>query len=445
MKNILFHSFINRRVYGVLALVAVLVLLSYGIDFLFMPAILLLVFLFTCLALDAFLLFRIHEPITGQRKVNERWSNGDKNKVVITLASRFTFDVQLTIIDEVPDQFQLRDFSLQTQLSPDEEREIEYSLRPQQRGIHQFNNINVMVSSPLKLVRRRIVLPAAQAVKVMPSFTLLKKYSLMAMETNLAESGSRKMRKTGHSLEFEQIREYVTGDDVRGINWTATARKGGQLMVNSFVDERSQQVYCIIDKSRVMKMPFEGMTLLDYAINATLVLSQVALIKHDKAGLITFDERIGDFLLADRKGMQMSLLMDTLYNQKTNFQEADFEQLQVLVRTRITQRSLVILFTNFESMAGLERQLPYIRNLAKYHLVLVVFFENTGLADIVQETAESIEQLYIKTIAEKFIMEKKQMVKELYKYGILSLLTAPKQVTVNTVNKYLELKSRQVI
>jgi len=194
-----------------------------------------------------------------------------------------------------------------------------------------------------------------------------------------------------------------------------------------------------------MKMPFEDMTLLDYAINATLVLSQVALIKHDKAGLITFDEKIGDFLLADRKGMQMSLLMDTLYNQRTNFQEADFEQLQVLVRTRITQRSLVVLFTNFESMAGLERQLPYIRNLAKYHLVLVVFFENTGLAGIVQETAESIEQLYIKTIAEKFIMEKKQMVKELYKYGIISLLTSPKQVTVNTVNKYLELKTRQVI
>ena len=91
-------------------------------------------------------------------------------------------------------------------------------------------------------------------------------------------------------MEFEHIKEYVVGDDFRTVNWKATARRGA-LMVNNYQDEKSQQVFCLIDKGRVMKMPFEGMTLLDYAINASLAMSSVAIKKDDKAGLITFQHK----------------------------------------------------------------------------------------------------------------------------------------------------------
>ena len=127
-------------------------------------------------------------------------------------------------------------------------------------------------------------------IKVLhPSFQNLKKFELLASSNHLTEYGHRRIRKIGQSVEFEQIKEYVNGDDIRTLNWKATARKGGQLMVNNYTDERSQQIYCVIDKGRVMKMPFEGMTLLDYAINATLMLTRVALIKQDKAGLLSFN------------------------------------------------------------------------------------------------------------------------------------------------------------
>lgn len=216
-------------------------------------------------------------------------------------------------------------------------------------------------------------------------------------------------------------------------------------MVNNFVDERSQQVYCVIDKGRVMKMPFEGMTLLDYAINATLILSRVALIRQDKAGLITFAEQIGHFLPADKKAAQMSTILETLYNQQTKFLETDFEKLYALIRARVTQRSLIVLFTNFESLTGLQRQLPYIRSIARNHLVLVVFFENTALRQLTDANATDIESVYVKTIAEKFIHEKKLIVKELQQHGIFTILTAPQNLTIDTVNKYLELKARQAI
>jgi uncharacterized protein (DUF58 family) len=216
-------------------------------------------------------------------------------------------------------------------------------------------------------------------------------------------------------------------------------------MVNSFTDERSQQVYCIIDKGRIMKMPFEGMTLLDHAINATLILSRVALIKQDKAGLVTFAENIGHFLPADKKATQMANILEALYNQETKFLESDYEKLYALVRSRITQRSLIVLFTNFESLSGLERQLPYLRAIARNHLVLVIFFENTELSQLIDMPADSLERLYIKTIAEKFAFEKRAIVKELQQHGIFTILTPPQKLTVNTVNKYLELKARNAI
>lgn len=194
-----------------------------------------------------------------------------------------------------------------------------------------------------------------------------------------------------------------------------------------------------------MKMPFEGMTLLDYAINASLVLSNVALIKHDKAGLITFAENTDIFLPADKKPAQMNLLQEALYRQQTKFREPDFEKLYSVIRNRITHRSLLVLFTNFESIEGLEREMPSLKRMARYHLLLVVFFENTEMKALLESKAKTLEDIYIKTIAEKFSYEKRLMVKELHKNGIASILTTPENLTVNTINKYLEMKTRMSI
>jgi len=194
-----------------------------------------------------------------------------------------------------------------------------------------------------------------------------------------------------------------------------------------------------------MKMPFNGLTLLDHAINASLVLSNVALVKQDRAGIITFEKNIDGFLQADKKPTQMNLVLETLYKQKTDFLEPDFEKLYSVIRNRITNRSLLVLFTNFESLESLQRELPALQKMAKYHLLLLVFFENTELKQLTDDSPATMEGIYIKTIAEKFAYDKRQMVKELHKYGIPSILTTPESLTVNTINKYLELKTRMSI
>ncbi|HEY4060929.1 MAG TPA: DUF58 domain-containing protein [Puia sp.] len=445
LKRFYKSLFFARRLYWLFVSIIFLFVCSFGISFLFPVAQLLLLFLALATALDYLVLFARKDPVAVRRDLPDRFSNGDPNPVKLVVKNQYPFPVSLRIIDELPDQFQERNFSLTAALTPGESTELAYTLRPKERGEYHFHAINVFIRSPFGLLIRRKTLKADKMVRVLPSYHPLRQFELLAWSSYRAEAGNKRIRKLGHSLEFEQIKEYVTGDDLRSINWKATARKGGQLMVNNFTDEKSQQVYCLIDKGRVMKMPFDGMSLLDYAINATLILSRVALIKQDKAGLLTFADQIGTFLPAGRKAMQMSNILEILYNQQTRYLETDYEKVYALVRTRITQRSLIVLFTNFESLTGLQRQMPYIRAIARNHLLLVVFFENTGLQQIRQEGAQDVEEVYVKTIADKFAYEKRLIVKELNQHGISTILTAPENLTVQTINKYLEIKARLAI
>jgi uncharacterized protein (DUF58 family) len=194
-----------------------------------------------------------------------------------------------------------------------------------------------------------------------------------------------------------------------------------------------------------MKMPFEGLKLVDYAINATLVISNIALKKGDKAGMFSFSRKVENQVIAQRRASQMNLILETLYNLDTDFNESDFSRLYIDIKRKITQRSLLLLYTNFETLDALHRQLPYLQAIAKNHLLVVVFFENTELKKMLTQPALSTKEIFEKTIAEKFIYEKKLIVNELNAYGIQTILTEPQQLTVNTINKYLEIKARGLL
>lgn len=393
---------------------------------------------------DILLLFRVKRGLKGERLLAEKLSNGDENEISIYLENFYAIPVALRVFDEIPHQFQRRDLEFNLSLQPGKTSVIKYQLRPVKRGEYSFGSVNVLVSSKLNLIARRFRFSQDKLVPVYPSYIQMRKYELLAISQRLTATGIKKIRRIGHNQEFELVKEYVTGDDYRTVNWKATARKS-RLMVNQYQDERSQQVYSLIDKGRVMQMPFEGMSLLDYAINATLVISNIAIKKSDKAGLITFQDRIGNILPASRINNQMSTIQEVLYNQKTAFLESDFSVLYATIRRTISQRSLLLLFTNFESIHGLHRQLPYLVNLSKTHLLVVIFFENTELRQVTDSPAETLKEIYYQAIAERFSYEKRMIVKELQKHGIQSILTSPEKLTVNTINKYLELKARNLI
>lgn len=399
------------------------------------------------LALSALLLVTdiailwMRRGITATRHCSSRFSNGDENPVSIQMENNYPFAVKLNIIDEIPHIFQRRDVNFAMRLKAGEKGTVDYTLRPTKRGVYGFGYIQAFVTSPIGLVQRRFSCDQPIDVAVYPSYLMLHQYEFLAISNNLTEMGIKRIRRVGNNTEFEQIKSYVQGDDYRLINWKASAR-AHHLMVNVYTDERSQQIINVIDKGRIMQQAFAGMTILDYAINASLVLSYVALHRDDKAGVITFADQFSDFVKPDRGPAQMNDILECLYHQTTDFAESDYSTLVANVNRLVGQRSLLILYTNFFDYNSMLRQLPYLRQLNRHHRLVVIFFIDEDRRDFINQQPHSIKDYYEHSIAAKIDNEQTLIINTLRQYGINSLLTSPQNLSVNIINRYLEMKSR---
>lgn len=438
-KSLYLHS----RFFYVFFGIAILFLFSFWLPFIY-PYLWVLVLTFLVVLLSDIVAVYQGNLLSAERKLPEKFSNSDENFVRLIFKNTYRFEIHIEVIDEIPVQFQKRDFLKHLKIGGKQPASFEYSLRPVERGEYFFGHLNCYVSSRLQLIKRRYRFGNEQMVKVFPSFIQMKKYDFLAIDNRLSQPGLKKIRRLGHTMEFEQIKDYVLGDDVRTLNWKATAKQGN-LMVNQYQDVKSQPIYSVIDTSRVMKMPFEGLKLLDYAINSSLAFSNVALKKNDKVGLLAFSNKINHFLPANGKKTYLNQILNTLYNIDTKFMDSDFGLLYTHLKRRITQRSLLLLYTNFEHISSLQRQLPYLKAIAKKHVLVVIFFENTTLNKLVESESESIPEIYQQTVAAQFQHEKKIMMNELQKHGIQTILTEPANLSINTINKYLEIKKRGLL
>lgn len=393
---------------------------------------------------DAVLLYRVRQGINANRSTLDKWSNGDENPVTVNVSSAYRMPVRVRVLDELPVQFQERKLDLEAPVPGEGVHAFHYMVRPTERGVYTYGAINTLVRSSLGLVERRYRQEQGKEVAVYPSYIHLRKYELMALADRWSMAGVKKVRRSAQRVEFERIRDYVPGDDKRTVNWKATARKS-ELMVNQYQDEKAQQIISLIDLGRVMKMPFEGLTLLDRAINASLVLSDIAIKKDDKAGIITYSDKVHGLLPPSRDKSQIRKVLELLYAQRTDFAETDFDTLFARVRRTLGQRSLLVVYTNFESLTAMRRQLPFLQRLARAHLVATVIFKNTELDELLSLPDRDTVDVYVKTITNKLIYEKQLIQKELESHGILTILTRPQDLSVSVLNKYLEIKARALL
>lgn len=430
--------FLRRRFYLLLLAVALITGAGFGYAPLFTVGRWLVLLLFVATLADIILLWH-KKAITAERRLNSRFSNGDDNPITINVESTYPFPVRIDVIDELPFQFQKRDNTFHFSLF-DSHFSFNTALRPTRRGVYSFGHVLVYVSTHLGLVERRYRCCEPCDVSVYPSYQKLHQYELMAISQNLQEPGIKRIRRIGNNTEFEHIRDYLKGDDYRTVNWRATARLS-RPMVNVYQDERSQQIFSIIDKGRVMQQAFQGMTLLDYAINASLALSFVAMRKEDRAGLITFADKADTFVAADRRPGHINKLMETLYAEQTDFEETDFSALSVAIGRHINKHSLLVLYTNFMGQVSLQRQLPFLQQIARRHRLLVVFFEDVELQQFIESPIHNDEERCQHEVAEKFAAEKQLISATLRQHGILSLLTTPHALTVDVINRYLAIRS----
>ncbi|PIB25296.1 DUF58 domain-containing protein [Maribacter sp. 4G9] len=442
--NFIRSFYINNIFFRYIAVLASCFVLSYWFKPLYPIAWLLTLILIGLFLYDIFLLYATGHNIIATRKLPKKLSNSDINPIAITFETKYGFRTYVSLIDELPVQFQKRDFDFKTSLVKGEKKQFDYGVRPVDRGEYVFGNLILFASTPLRIIKRKYTFQKDQMVPVYPSIIQMQQYDFLAISKRLTTIGLKKIRRIGHTQEFEQIKEYVQGDDVRTLNWKATAKQH-QLMVNQYQDEKSQPVYSIIDTGRVMKMPFNELKLLDYAINSCLAFSNVTLKRNDKTGLIAFSKNIETYVPAVQKITHLNTILEKLYNIGTTFTDSDFGLLYGHIKRKITHRSLLLLYTNFEHISALKRQLPYLLAMAKKHVLVVIFFENSELDKLINTDAEDMRAIYHKTIAEKFSLDKKLMQKELEKYGIQTILTKPEELTIKTINKYLEIKARGIL
>lgn len=444
MRSIYKNIFLTNRFFYAAGLIVFLFCVGFLIPVVMTLAQACIVLLLVMTIAEGMFLFRKSVSLTVSRTMARLLSLGNDNKITLHITNNSSLHLSLTIIDELPYQLQVRDFELLAEIGPGERISHRYEVRPVVRGSYAFGRLHTFIKSRLGLMERRIPHAIEEAVPVYPSVIDMRKYEIRHMDRTVMFYGMKRIRRIGNSTEFDQIKDYVTGDDMQHINWKATSRSN-RLMVNHYEDEKSQQIYTVIDKSRSMQMPFNGMSLLDYAVNTSLVISNTALGKGDKAGLITFSHVLDTMVKAERNKTQLKRILESLYAQEEGTLESNFELLYSVMRNRIQGRSLLFLYTNFESLFALERALPLLRRINKRHLLVVVFFENAEMDEYGKKEAESLKEIFLTTVTQKFVFEKYQIMSRLQQFGIQTILTKPEDLSINSINKYLELKARRMI
>ena len=436
--------YVTDRFYVVFLFIAATSAIGYAFPFLFYLAVAAFIIALMLSLWDGLRLFALKDALDTKRTIPEILSLGDNEKIEISIRNPYAEDVRIWVIEDLPYQLKIRDFQREVFIEARKTSNVTYTITPKIRGEYHFGNTIFLISTQIGLIQRRMQVENAQTAKVYPSIRQMKEMEMLAFTKVHASLGLKKIRRIGHSYEFEQIKPYVQGDDYRSINWKATSRTAS-LMMNQYEDEKSQSIINVIDCGRRMHMPFNGMTLVDYAVNSALALSNVVSKKYDKVGLVTFSENTDTFLPADVGRYQMRRILDALYKQEVRQAESDYERLYKSLTDHLASRAFIILYSNFENISSVERIYPILKKLNQKHLLLMVVFKNEELEDFALEKPETIREAYLHTVARSAMYDKTQIIQTLRQTGIQVTYVEPEGLSLGVINKYLELKARGLI
>jgi uncharacterized protein (DUF58 family) len=377
-----------------------------------------------------------------ERDVEPRLSLGAENLVKLRARNLGSRRARLAIRDDYPTAFTADTEESRLVVEPGGEAEARYKLTPHRRGDEQFWDLHVESTGPLRLARRAFAVPAQEHVKVYPNLLGVERMKLFARRRQLALLGVHRVRKRGTGGEFEKLRPYAPGDEYRRINWKATARRS-RPVTTDYETEKSQSVLLLLDAGCRMAPWVEGLTKLDYAVNAALMLSYVASQNDDLVGLAVFSHEMRTFL-APRKGrLQHRRVLERLYAFEAELAYTDYRRSFLEVASRVTKRSLAVIFTDvLDPDAGreLEAALPLLRSR---HQPLVVSLRDPGLEALCERDPKDADELYESVVAREAYADRRRMSGEIERRGVQVLDASPKDFSVAVVDRYLALKARQ--
>jgi len=380
----------------------------------------------------------------GEREMMLTASLKKPHPVKLTISNRAPRPLAVQIRDDVPDCCLADPEDFSVTLPPLSRSTMHYELRAQQRGAFRLQTIYLRVRSRLGFWQRHVALPAESPLHVFPDMQQMNEYAVLARTDRLSLLGMRRTRRIGQDNEFERLRDYTLDDNYKHIDWRSTARRG-KLTVKDFQANQSQRLIFLVDCGRMMTGTVDGISLLDHALNAVLMLAYVALSKGDSVGLVCFSDRVERYV-PPRGGMnQLNRLLHASFDRFPRLVESRYDQAFLYLDARCRKRSLVTLVTNVIDEVNSSQVERYLASLVGRHLPLGVFLRDHALFDAAAEAPDHDAALYRAAAANQIVNWRRGVLADLQGKGVLSLDVFPEQMTAPLVNRYLEIKARHLL
>lgn len=382
------------------------------------------------------------DGITAERSVDNVLPLGAPVRVGLRLTQTGPVDLHLEVFDRHPPDGEAEGLPRRLTLPADGWVETSYRLRPLARGDRRFGTVSVRVRSPGDLWRRTLELGEGQDVRVIPNFQPVAQYALLALSDRLGQMGVRVARRRGEGSEFQQLREYRSGDSLRRIDWKATSRRH-QLISREYEDEKNQQVICLIDCSRRMRARDGDLTHFDQVLNTVLLLSYVALRQGDAVGLMTFggDRR---WLPPGKGRTALQTILRRVYDLDSTLSPPDYLEAATELMTRQRRRAFVILLSNLrdEDSDELRASLQLLRTR---NLVLVASLREQILTDSLERPPADLREALRTAAVHRYLEARQATFDRLRVRGVLTMDTEPATLPAKIVNRYLDVKRRGLL
>jgi len=402
------------------------------------------------LALIAFAIFdamnsKLPARARIERHFGGRFAVGAETEVRIEIANHTPRDISLIVKDEYPPQMKLSG-SREARVEVDAQTTATmiYGLTPPKRGRFEFGLIAVRYLSRWRLVWSQTCVGTPDAVKVYPNMRRAREAELRALGARSFVAARRKSQWRGEGREFESLRDYVRGDEMRHISWTATARRG-KLVTRQYQMERDQTILIALDAGRLMTARIESETKLDSAVHAALALMSAAARAGDNAGLLVFGRRIQAYLPPKRGAEHLDAALEALYAVEPEMIEPSYSRAFEFVAANSRRRSLVVVLTDLVDEEGSRELLTSLKLLRPRHLPLVVTIADRDLKAVVRESPENEAEMFTQSVAEEIMHLREAALRLVESQGGLALDVTAAVLAPKLLETYLRVKERGLL
>ncbi len=364
--------------------------------------------------------------------------------VQLTVANRSRGSHTIWVRDGIPPPLVSEPAELLVRLAPRSRATLHYVIHADRRGEFEAATVHLRVRSRFGLWQRYLDYPVRNLIDVYPDMKQLAEYGVLARTNRLSLLGVRRTRKIGQDNEFERLRDFTRDDNYKHIAWRSTARRG-KLTVKDFQANQSQRLLFLVDCGRMMANEAAGLSLLDHALNAMLMLSYVALKQGDSVGLLCFSDEMHNFVPATGGMSQMNRLLHASFNRFPRMVESRYDEAFLHLATRCRKRALVVLITNVIDEVNANQVDRYLSSLVGRHLPLGVLLRDRRLFDAADVTAPQGKDLYRAAAAADILIWRRQVLSDLSSKGVLALDVFPEDLTAPLVNSYLNIKARHLL